>query len=223
MKIKIVIPVWRRPEITKFCFGKLKELIREVEEHELSVLCVISEDSYKEICEEFGFEYLMYPNDPLGKKLNAGCLYALSSEPDYIMTMNSDSVVKKELFDYYRPYFERRDKYFGVDRVTFVDSVSNEARDYTYEFTILGVAKCMRSDVVEECFRILGYLYLPDQNRGLDNKMMDNLIHIKAWPQMVKYPGQLVFDVKSEVNIWPFEHFQNKGTKVESELCYKAE
>jgi glycosyltransferase involved in cell wall biosynthesis len=222
MKISIVIPCWHRPEITTFCFKELKRLIEEVQEHTFNVLCVISEDEFVPICESFGFKWLMFPNDPLGKKINAGCLMALTEEPDYLMTMNSDSVVKKELFDYYRPYFEKKEQYFGVDRVTFVDSVSGEGKDYTYDFTILGVAKCMRADIVAECFKALGCLYPNNQNRGLDNKMMDNLIKIKVTPKMVPYEGQLVFDVKSEVNIWPYEHFKNRGTVVKPELCYKA-
>jgi hypothetical protein len=67
-------------------------------------------------------------------------------------------------------------------------------------------------------------------NKGLDHTMMDNLMRIESIdhpgkrvsPKMVKYKGQLVFDIKSEVNIWPFEHFDKKGKKVETELCYKV-
>ena len=196
-------------------------MITEID-HECSVLCVVSTDEDNEVCKAFGFETLFYPNDPLGRKLNAGCLLALTDSPDYLMTMNSDSVVRKELFDYYKPYFERREKYFGVDRLTFVDSQTGQAKDYTYDFTILGVAKCIRADVVAESFHALGCFYPDNQNRGLDNKMMDNMIRIKAWPVMVQYGGQLVFDVKSEINIWPYSHFKNRGKEVKSELCYKA-
>jgi hypothetical protein len=110
-----------------------------------------------------------------------------------------------------------------VDKVTFLDSKTNEAKDFTYDFSILGVAKCMRADTVQRCFDRFKKLYEPHRNRGLDDTMMDNLIKIGCSPHMIKYEGQLVFDVKSEVNIWPWEHFKDKGKKVESKLCYRPE
>ncbi len=221
MKIAVVIPLWKRKEITEFCFKHLLSLIEGVDEHEFEVVCVVSEDYWPSICEKYGFEWLYCPNDPLGRKINAGVLYALTLEPDYVMMMNSDSVIRKELFDHYRPFFEKREKYFGVDRVTFLDSKTNRGKDYTYEFTILGVGKMMRADVIRSHFNSGKNLYPNERNRGLDNAMMDNMIQAKIWPVMVSYPGQLVFDVKSEVNIWPWDHFENRGTEVIPELCYK--
>lgn len=217
MKIRIVIPCWKRPEITKFCFGELKKL-QQISRHTLDVLCIISEDDYIPICESLGFDWLMYKNNPLGEKINAGIKKSLDYKWDYLMTMNSDSVIREELFDFYEEYFKRDEKYFGVDTVYFLDSKSGECRKYLYNFTILGVAKCIRRDVVES---MKGNLYRNDLNSCLDNTMMDNMIKAGAYPKIVKYKGQLVFDVKSEVNIWPFSHFEKKGEKVESELCYR--
>lgn len=189
--------------------------------HEIGVLCVISETEYIEVCNQFGFDWVFAPNDPLGDKINTGIKKALTYKPDYIMTMNSDSVIKAELLDvWYQPHFDKMEEFFGVDTVTFINSETNEAREFFYEFTILGVGKCMRADVVERCFKVLGELYRAKLNKCLDNTMMDNLMRIKCFPKMVKYKGQLVFDIKSDVNIWPWKFFENKGKKVEPELCY---
>jgi hypothetical protein len=231
LKIQVVIPLWKRPEITRFCFQKLKKLIAETQ-HELGVLCVISETEYIEMCTEFGFTWIYAENNPLGDKINQGLRVALDFKPDYIMIMNSDSVVKAELLDkWYKPHFENREEFFGVDTVTYLDSVTGEARRMFYDFTILGVAKMIRADIVQRCLKCLGEVYRKELNKCLDNTMMDNMMRIESIdhpgkrisPKMIKYKGQLVFDVKSEVNIWPWKAFEKKGEKVESELCYKAE
>ena len=45
--------------------------------------------------------------------------------------------------------------------------------------------------------------------------MMDLMIKIKVFPRMVKYEGMLAMDFKSETNIWPWEHFKDKGKVVQ--------
>lgn len=220
MKLQVIIPLWKRPHITKICFDNLKKLISEIE-HEVSVLCIISEPEYIMMCNEYGFNWVFAANDPLGKKLNTGIRYALDKYKfDYLMTMNSDSVIDSKLFKkYYDDLFFKKD-FFGVSRVTFINSKTWDAVDYNYGLSILGVGKCIKRELVKKAFDELGQLYRPDANRGLDDGMFDNLIKVKASPYIVEYEGQLVYDVKSDVNIHPFEKFEKRGLKVEP--CFKA-
>lgn len=214
MKIQVVIPIWKRPEVTKICFDYLKELINTVE-HEISVLCVISEPKYMDLCRLYGFEFAPYSNENLGDKINFGINYSLKNKYDYLMMMNSDSVVKPELFDVYKPYLENGEKFFGVNKVTFVNFYTDEAQDYIYEFSIIGPGKMVHRSVVEQ---MKGKLY-KSLNKCLDDTMMDNLRPFAAG-KIVEYKGQLVYDIKSDVNIHPWEKF--KGRKVENELCSRA-
>lgn len=206
MKIQVVIPIWKRPEVTKFCFAKLKELISSTD-HQISVLCVISEDEYVDICDEHGFQWLYFSNENLGDKINAGIKHALQFfDFDYLMMMNSDSVIKPELFEVYKPYFEREENFFGVNKVTFVNFYTNEAKDYLYEFSIIGPGKMIHRSIVE---RMNGKLY-PSLNRCLDDNMMQNIFRAtKIGGKIVDYDGQLVYDIKSDVNIHPWEKFKN--------------
>jgi hypothetical protein len=41
-------------------------------------------------------------------------------------------------------------------------------------------------------------------------------------PYFVGYEGQLVYDLKSDVNIHPWSKFAERGVKVNNELCSKA-
>lgn len=214
MKIRIVIPLWKRQEVTRFCFDGLKKLIAETE-YEIGVTCVLSEPEYVKMCDEYDFGWVYHKNEPLGEKINAGIKNALKHKFDYLMMMNSDDIIKAELLNkYYKPFFESLTPFFGISKVTYVKFGTEEAREFNYDYSVLGIGKCIRRDVVE---LLGGALYRPDLNRCLDDTMMDNLMKVRVYPTIVRYEGQLAMDFKSDVNIWPWEKFENKGKKV----CYK--
>jgi hypothetical protein len=188
--------------------------------HEMKVLCVISEPEYINVCEEYGFEWVASPNNPVGGKINNGITRALQNQWDYLMMMNSDNVIKTELIEkYYQPFFETREKFFGISNVTYVNFGTEDAREYEYGFSVLGIGKCLRRDVVELAFKNLGELYRTELNKCLDDTLFDNLMKLKVFPRIVSYKGMLAMDFKSEVNIWPWEKFKDKGKPV----CYRAE
>lgn len=187
------------------------------DKHEIDVTCVISEESYIEVCNSYGFNWVYADNEPVGKKINAGIKHTLKEPYDYLMMMNSDDIIDKKLIDeVYDPFFESLNPFFGIDRVTFVNFKTKEARDLVHEFSILGIGKCIRKDCVKRAFNDLGELYVDKLNRGLDDTMMDNLIRLGIWPTVVKYEGQMAWDFKSETNIHKWEEFENRGT----EVCY---
>jgi hypothetical protein len=217
LKIRILIPLWKRPEVTRFCFEGVKRLQAE-SKHEIEVSCVLSEPEYIEMCTEFGFNWVFSLNLPLGDKMNTGIKSTLKYKYDYLMIMNSDDVIEAELIDrYYDPFFESLNPYFGIDKVTYVNWTTKEAREFQYNYTVLGIGKCIRKDVVELALKRLKEVYRAPLNKCLDDTMMDNMIKIGVYPSFVKYNGMLAMDFKSEVNIWPWEKFQNRGKKV----CYK--
>lgn len=198
--------------MSRFCFEQLKKLKCE---HQLDTLCIISEPEYIDICKEFGLDWYMHENLPLGKKINAGLRRSLVYDFDYVMMMNSDSVIKSELFDYYKPFFESLNPYFGIDRVTYVNFGTNEAVEARYDYSVLGIAKCIHRSLIERSFNELGEVYRAKLNRCLDDTMMDNMIRMKVFPAMVQYDGMLAMDFKSEVNIHPWEKFKDR-----KKVCY---
>lgn len=217
MRIRILIPLWKRPEVTRFCFEGVKRL-QAKSKHEIEVSCVLSEPEFIEMCTEFGFNWSFALNLPLGDKLNSGIKSTLKYKYDYLMMMNSDDVIEAELIDsYYEPFFESSNPYFGVDTVTYVNWKTKEAREVHYDYSILGIGKMIRRDVVESALKKLKQVYRPELNRCLDDTMIDNMIKIGVFPSFVKYEGMLAMDFKSETNIWPWDKFKNSGKKV----CYK--
>lgn len=221
MKIRIIIPLWKRPRVTIFCFDELTKLIQS-SKHEIEVTCAISEEYYEGICKKYGFETVMVENFPVGNKINTGIKKALTHEFDYLMMMNSDDVIDVKLIDeVYESFFDK--PFFGIDRVTYVNFYTGEAVNMEYKFSCLGIGKMLRRDVVE---KMNGNLYTPELNRCLDDTMMDNVMRTQGiMPKFVKYEGQLAWDFKSETNIWPWEKFKDKQ-KVELDKrfleCYRV-
>lgn len=214
MRIRILIPLWKRPEVTRFCFEGVKQLQAE-SKHEIDVSCVLSEPEFIPMCNEFGFNWVFEENFPVGNKINSGIKSTLKFRYDYLMIMNSDDVIKAELIDkYYEPFFERLDPYFGIDKVTYVKWGTSEAREFEYNYSVLGIGKCIHRNAVN---RLKGNLYQSELNKSLDDTMMGNMVSAGIYPKFVKYEGMLAMDFKSEVNIWPWERFKDRG-KV---LCYK--
>lgn len=203
MKLRCIIPIWKRPEVTLMCLKEMKRL-QSQSKHEIAVTCIISEPEWIDVCNKLGFDYFPYKNDPLGEKLNAGIQSVMDEEFDYLMVMNSDSMVSVKLiddvYDYTKPYF-------GINRIHFANYYTGEVKEFEYEFfTVLGVAKMIRKDVIEQA----GVIYDSFRNKGLDDSTIDNLSRIGVYPHAVKYEGALAVDIKSDVNIWSWEHFEQK-------------
>lgn len=172
---------------------------------------MISEEEYVPICKSFGFNFIPYKNNPLGEKINAGIKKALESEFDYLMIMNSDSMVNVKLIDeLYNDALVNKKPFIGIRKIYFADSVSGEARVVEYDMpTVLGVAKMIRRDVCN------GNLYPSELNKGLDDNMMSGLIQKKIYPTIIAYDEPLAVDVKSKTNIWSFDFFRDKGEAID--------
>lgn len=136
--IQVFIPVWKRPEITRICFEGLKKHMKKME---MRVFCVISEFWAVDMCNEFGFEYLLTDNFPLGKKLNKGLAKVIENDFDYLMTSGSDNLYSEKLFEIYKDYYGKYDL-FGLDKCYFVEG--KKAKLVDYQLTIIGAGRMIR-------------------------------------------------------------------------------
>jgi hypothetical protein len=202
MRIRCIIPLWKRPQVTLMCLKEMKRVCQE-SKHEIEVTCVISETEWIEVCTSLGFEYFEYKNDTLGEKLNAGIKHVLKHDWDYLMVMNSDSMVTVDLID---NVYEYNKPFFGINRLHFVNYYTGEVKEYCYDFfTILGVAKMVSREAIEKCpspYR--------EANKGMDDSFLDSMLFHGYTPYVVHYDGIHAIDIKSEVNIWGWDHFQKK-------------
>jgi len=128
-KILILLPIWKREKITRICLDNLRELKKDLN---IDVLCIVSESWAKAAAFEYGFKYVYASNDCLGSKMNIGVKESLRYKWNYLMNLGSDDLISKELFKTYEPHLKKGVDVLGITKVTFLDSVSKEAKEFDY-------------------------------------------------------------------------------------------
>lgn len=184
------------------------ERLRRSTDHELIPFIVVSDDENESLVNEFGYKYTRKPNQPFGLKKNMGVDISLEIDYDYLMEMNSDGLIANSLMEKYKPYFQNQASFFGVRTLHFLDARNKKAKRFQYANTdIIGGARCYRRDMVEDMVKNGGFW-----NNGLKSGLDLNSLHNcqkRGWFHKQVDPGNEVglIDVKSDVNIWPYEHF----------------
>lgn len=144
-KILILIPVWKRPEITEICFSGLNRL--RSHRDNIDVLVVLSEGSYESRCKNHNIDYTFFENQPLGAKKNHGLKIALKRNWDYLIELNSDDVIKNELLDIYDTL---SDDYLALRNFCFMDSNTLSLKQIESK-TSYGIARRYSRKAVEAC------------------------------------------------------------------------
>ena len=144
-KILILIPIWKRPEITKICFSGLDRL--RSHRDNIDVLVVISERKEISRCKNHNIRYTFFENQPLGAKKNHGLKIALKHKWDYLIEINSDDVIKNELLDIYDTM---KDDYIALRNFCFMDSRTLELRQVESK-TAYGIGRRYSRKAVESC------------------------------------------------------------------------
>lgn len=210
IKILIYLALWKRPQITELCFKGIDRL-RQHPDFDIQVLAVASEPEMIPLCEKYNMFVVSHENLPLGKKKNFGLQAAKSFDFDYLMEIGSDTLVLTELLDQYKEYIGVY-HFFGIGDAAFIDSETQSCRRVVGASTYGGGRMISRTALEAMNWRIW-----PDNlNKGLDNASVFKIAREGGfWYQQIK-SGEvpLVFDVKSDVNIWPFNHLIGKDYDV---------
>ena len=144
-KILILIPIWKRPDITEICFSGLDRL--RSHRDNVEVLTVISEEGYRSRCNNHKIDYTFFENQPLGRKKNHGLKIALERDWDYLIELNSDDVIKNELLDIYDTL---TDDYLALRNFCFLDSKTLSLKQVESK-TAYGIARRYSRKAVESC------------------------------------------------------------------------
>ena len=214
MKILAMIPVWKRPEILRlflFSLNKNKDIeplfiVSPEDPHIDEILSIIPEDSY--IC--------THRNYPFGAKKNTGYHFAKSLEWDYLMELNSDSIVNPALLDLYKPYMERGVPFFGLRNLYAVDLftkrcifIPNYNTDMTYG----------AGQMLSRKSAFLDKLWTNELNEGMDT---NKIVHLRkaGIPEVVVDNGEvpMIVDIKTNTTI---THFIELERYSEKEVTYE--
>jgi len=141
-RILIIIPTWKRPEITEICFQGLSR----IRKHRDKVDVLVCGDN-ESLCKKYGITYTFFENQPLGAKKNHLLKEALKHDWDYLMELNSDNVIKNDLLDIYD---ELQDDYIALRNFCFMDSLTFEVRQIESK-TKFGIARRYSRKAIEAC------------------------------------------------------------------------
>lgn len=198
-----LIPLWKRPEITRIC---LENLIH----FEQSILCIVSRTEDAELCYEMKVPYCWHPNEQLGAKWNYGLKAAEELEWDYMVTLGSDDIVKASLFELYATTDQ---DILITDKIHFIEISTGRATLMTRGR--IGAGRRISRRAIERC----GYkLWTESRNQSLD--MDSNATLVRAGFACIEVnTDPHVVDLKSGTNIWSFDHVSRHGMFVSLEAA----
>lgn len=210
MKILILIPCWKRPEILKICIQGIKHLRQNITGHEFIPLFIISlEDPY--IREIFAlvkkYKFITYKNKFIGEKHNAGVNYALKNmEWDYLMNLGSDDVVNPDLFNnHYNNLLQDATPLLGLSDF-HVYSWYEKLFYYLPQHNgplCIGGARLIDRSILEWMHEHQYNLYSNELNHGLDANSFQRIYEQTGHQATSPLTGDLpmLVDIKTHTNI----------------------
>jgi glycosyltransferase involved in cell wall biosynthesis len=205
-KIVILTCVWKRPELTKVVLSYYEHLKRELAgKINLELLAVGSEgDISRNLCQELGFDYLEYPNEPLSGKWEYGLNRCSDYDPDAVIIVGSDDIISQNLIEFYAGQIQEGLVFCGLKDGYFLDMINQKLYwwvgygdkvDYKRVGETIGMGRCLSRTLLDKLgFSIWKGL---DINRSLDRAMTTRLRELGL--QFSEYYNSVIAQVEGKI------------------------
>ena len=216
VKPVIVTGMWKRFEVFEIFAKHTKTL-------GIDVIVAGSEGkASKKIVKKHGFHYIEIANEPLAAKMNATTLKAKELGYTHVICVGSDDLLSQELVDEYVDLMRKGYDYIGVTDFYFYELETGKAaywggyRERQRMGHTAGAGRVISKTLLDE------WDWQPWDNKDskyLDNSMQ-NKLRSSLYPKTtfsLKEKGLLAVDIKSQVNMTPFELWDNTSY-IEPEL-----
>lgn len=196
MTTAIILPVWKRPEITELCFENLAKT-------GCKVFVATSEDWAYDLSNEYGFTTVNTDNKPLGRKKNILLNVALSEEWDQLLEIGSDNLLDLTNLN---QYLSIPNDHYGVNCSYMVHPASGRAKFFKIGGLkrIWGAGRVISREAVEKAFP----LWDDTSNEYLDAQANNALQKAGYEFSVVQKP--MFVGIKSDVNIHSYDRFGGK-------------
>lgn len=211
MKVAIVTAIWKREEIFELYAQGIHNLKPK---HELQVFIVGSEgEKSKSLAKKHGFRYLEYDNKNLSNKHNAACLAARTARPDYVLFLGSDDILNPDTYSHLETLMESGFDFIGMTDFYFYDMVSKKSA-YWGGYIDKRKGHTVGAGRVVSAKLMFKWQWRPFESRHqrvLDDSMQQKIAkaNIKSAVFSLKEKGLYAVDVKSQVNMTPFQLWEN--------------
>ena len=233
--------VWKRPKLTKIImsyYSKLKEEVRDTVN--LEFVAVGSEGKKsRTICEDAGFHYYEYENQPMSKKWQHGLEMTEKFNPDGVIIMGSDDIITKEIINFYVEKINLGYLLIGIkDFYIYESSIKKlahwrgygELNDAHRMDETIGLGRCLARPLLDKIkFDVWSGLEL---KRNLDGAMTNRLKEFGIFPvsedncSIIIHNGKILrighigyklnemngfaIDIKSKTNVTNFERYLDR-------------
>jgi len=210
MKIKTLIPHYKRPNVLRITISQLPEWVDPV--YVLSPQDVYLEQNKKIITESSkARDIFMVDNLPVSEKLNKGFQGMLVNyEFDYLMMLGSDDILNPNWLDHIESELgEISAPMIGLNEGYYTDLGFTDC--YYYDCPTpypIGAGRLVRRDVLEDVWPIKG-----NQNSGLDGLFARQAFEYGWDWKKVSGKTPMFCDIKSATNITTLDKI--KGREVE--------
>lgn len=211
IKIVLLVPVYKRPEILLLFIRHLKRNLPDYAELK-PVFIVSPEDPNIENVNWLlkGQDIFYYKNQPLGEKMNAGVNYIKRYDFDYLMNIGSDNIWTGLLWELYKPYFESKNKFFGINDFHCMNYLTGEfilIKNYNTapddSPAPIGACRMIHKSILPE-----SDLYRKEWLWGMDGSSMFTLWNNGHRPEVVETNGlPVVLNIMSRTNLTQWEEF----------------
>lgn len=221
MKILIFTPFWKRPEIVKEYVKSINRLT-SIPDHTFELLAVVSPEDpdLHDIRDHLSTvtvnTHLCYTkNSPLGLKKTIGAEMAKYMDWDYLLELNSDSMVNPEIFAFYKGCMDMGCKFWGLNNLWAVDFKTKETifiEDYNCGHSF-GSGQMLHRSVFSP------YMWDVKSECGMDSQKISHLGKMDV-PDTVLDCGAtpMIVDYKVDTTIWHFRLLKRKGIAVDYRL-----
>lgn len=216
MRVAIHIPVWKRLRLTAVVYRGIERLISVGAEIGVSIEPVIiySEEDHRILAQANGWSRLPADNFPVSEKHNLGMKRICQIlQPDYVLQMNSDTLISSEGLRLIIEEMRSGTLFFGFQKLLVAHAIKREMKIYNYtpsSHIVLGAGRCFSSDLLQK-FAPDYHLWNKEQNSGLD-KLSQKAILDKCLvvPKVLKPDQPVIMDVKGFESISNYDDWQGQ-------------
>jgi len=217
MKLKLLIPVYKRPDV----FAKVMTRLKQIKsKHELHfVVCGDIDDECKQVYDRFATytdQYITFPNRPISNKFNALYKQIEGTDFDYAIIIGSDDLISDATWRRLEEAMEEKEYHFiGFKDLNFHNLKTGESGYYKYAgYHANKTIGCYRA-LHKTLLNALDYEPFQEGfNTGIDHTMQIKMSYVDGIKQHVMEVGNTggIVDIKSGLNIHSYEKLK-KGFK----------
>lgn len=205
MKLGIITAMHKRPELTRMWAGHTAQF-------GLPVYAAITDGDYDnwELAMEYGFEWKVMPNNPVGDKFQAALDMAMKDGCDGVMRLPSDDFISQEWVAMFELKASLGADYFLPERIAVHDPAQGTygiRAKVGHYFMKYGAGACFSRKAIEKC----GGLWTGHLSSGLDSESDKKLREAGFDCESVVTKSIPLVDIKGPDNIWPFGIWQVGG------------